>query len=120
MIEIKLNNNDDFLKIKETLTRIGIPQLNNRTLHQSCHILHRNGRYYISHFKELLAKDKTPNMDEEDYERLYVISKLLNDWNLCELIDDVPKVNNKINLHIIPFKEKYSWKLKQKFNLGGE
>lgn len=123
LLEISLDEPDSFLKIKETLTRIGIPSFNSKTLYQSCHIFHKQGRYAIVHFKELFALDgKTSSMTEEDIERRNLIAKFVVDWGLCKAVNfDVDKLNlgNAFNrTKIIKFGDKNNWKLESKHNLG--
>lgn len=120
MIEITLKSGDDFLKIKETLTRIGIANKNAHNLYQSCHILHDKGKYYISHFKELLAKERGCDavLDEDDIDRMHVITKLLCDWKLCSSKDKLRSVDRRIVLYIINHNDKGKWNLVQKFKMG--
>lgn len=122
-VEIKLSNDDDFLKVKETLTRIGVESKKTNTLFQSCHILHKRGRYAILHFKELFMMDgKCSEISMNDFERRNRIVDLLLQWELIELVDaqsfeyDVIAPMNQIK--IIPFKDKDSWTLKPKYNIG--
>lgn len=126
LIEVGLKEPDDFLKIKETLTRIGVASKKEKTLYQSCHILHKQSKYYIVHFKELFALDGKPtNFSENDEARRNAIVKLLNEWDLLT-IDDV--VLNKIDQNIVPinqlkiiaFKEKENWNLVAKYNIGNK
>ncbi len=122
-VEVKLNNQDDFLKIKETLARIGIVSKAKKTLWQSCHILHKKGKYYVVHFKELFALDgKVTNFDENDRLRRNKIASLLHDWELCDIVEPEkyyvdPSVKIS-NLTIIPFKEKSEWILDNKYEIG--
>jgi hypothetical protein len=125
MIEVLLNDPDDFLKVKETLTRIGIASKKENTLFQSCHILHKRGKYYLVHFKELFALDgKETDFTVSDIQRRNTIIKLLVEWNLITLKE--PKEYQKIlenlaplNLvKIIPHKEKHNWKLVAKYSIG--
>ena len=123
LLEIKLAEPDDFLKIKETLTRIGIASFKNKTLFQSCHILHKQGRYFIVHFKELFILDgKTAEISEEDIQRRNMITKLLCEWNLCTPIGfdplnlDVGMVFNRTK--ILKHSERDQWTLSSKHNLG--
>ena len=121
-VEIKLEKADDFLKVKETLTRIGVSSRKEKILYQSCHILHKQGRYYLVHFKELFALDgKHTNISENDIQRRNAISKLLQDWQLLTILN--PKIieNNIAEIHqikIISFKEKNDWELVSKYNIG--
>lgn len=120
-VEIKLNKTEDFLKIKETLTRIGIPSVKERKLFQSCHILHKRGKYYIVHFKELFKLDgKESEIVEEDLQRRNLICSLLEEWGLIELVDK-SKIEDKLHIKkikIIPFKQKDEWELITKYNIG--
>ena len=122
MIEVRLKNPDDFLKIKETLTRIGIASKQDKVLYQSCHIFHKQGRYAIVSFKELFAIDGKPtNLTENDIARRNTIANLLAEWELLELVDpsqsETP-VAPISQIKIIPFKEKKDWQLVVKYNLG--
>lgn len=121
-VEIKLKNDEDFLKIKETLTRIGVASKKDNTLFQSCHILHKQDRYAIVHFKELFLLDgKNANLDENDIARRNTITKLLEEWDLLKVIS-TDKVNapvtNLSQIKIIPYKEKNSWNLVPKYSIG--
>jgi len=122
MVEVVLKEPDDFLKVRETLTRIGVASRKEKKLYQSCHILHKQGKYYIVHFKELFALDgKSTNIDENDIGRRNTICNLLQQWSLIKVID-----NDKIKeptaplsqVKIIPFKEKVQWKLTTKYSIG--
>ena len=119
MLEIKLGEPDDFLKIRETLSRIGVASRKERKLYQSCHILHKQGRYYIVHFKELFALDGKPtNLSENDIERRNTIAGLLEDWNLVEILGmNEPKAPLS-QIKIISYKEKEDWTLETKYNIG--
>lgn len=121
LVEVKLHKQDDFLKVRETLTRIGVASRKDKKLYQSCHILHKQGRYFIVHFKELFLLDgKKANLDESDIQRRNTIAILMSDWGLVE-IDDMSKVANKAPLRLIkilPFKEKDQWELCPKYNIG--
>ena len=121
MLEVTIKQPDDFLKIRETLTRIGVASRKDKTLYQSCHILHKQGKYYITHFKELFALDgKKSTLVENDIQRRNTISLLLQDWSLIEIVD-VNKVENKAPLSqikVLPFKEKNDWNLTAKYNIG--
>lgn len=122
MLEIYLNEPDDFLKIKETLTRIGVSSKKDyNTLYQSCHILHKQGRYYILHFKELFMLDgKSSNFSYDDLCRRNTITSLLYDWGLIRVKDNEklsPKTNLK-QIKIIPFRDKKDWTLCSKYNIG--
>jgi hypothetical protein len=121
MLEVTLNEPDDFLKIRETLTRIGVASRKDQKLYQSCHILHKQGRYFIVHFKELFLLDGKPsNLIENDIHRRNTISTLLSDWGLVTMIkpsqakDTAPLRQIKV----IPFKEKGQWELCPKYNIG--
>ena len=122
MLEVLLKEPDDFLRIKETLTRIGVSSNRNRnTLYQSCHILHKQGRYFIVHFKELFMLDgKYSNFSENDLARRNTITTLLSDWGLLDLADKVtpsPQISIK-QIKILPFKEKPYWSLEAKYTIG--
>jgi len=121
-IEVTLGEQDDFLKVRETLTRIGVSSRKEKVLYQSCHILHKQGRYYIVHFKELFALDGKPsNISENDIQRRNAIAKLLEEWGLLKIINPVRIGNNVAPLHqikIISFKEKDEWNLVAKYNIG--
>jgi hypothetical protein len=120
-VEIKIGEEDDFLKIKETLTRIGVASKKDKTLYQSCHILHKQGRYAIVHFKELFELDgKSSNFSEEDRARRNAITKLLDDWGLVRIVD-TKQINPTAPLNqikILPFKEKKEWDLVAKYSIG--
>lgn len=122
MIEVHLKDDDDFLKIRETLTRIGVASHKNKTIYQSCHILHKQGRYYIVHFKELFALDGKPsNFGEDDISRRNTIVNLLAEWGLVTPVnaskskDPVAPLNQ---IKVLPFKEKNDWNLEAKYNIG--
>jgi hypothetical protein len=122
MVEITLKEPDDFLKVKETLTRIGVASRKEKTLYQSCHILHKQGKYYIVHFKELFALDGKPyNFSDTDIARRNTISNRLEEWNLIKLVD-VNKTTDPIlplnQLKILSFSEKKEWSLIPKYNIG--
>jgi len=121
-IEVTLNEQDDFLKVRETLTRIGVSSRKEKVLYQSCHILHKQGRYYITHFKELFALDGKPsNISENDIQRRNAIAKLLEEWGLIKILNPKLLENNVAPLHqikIISFKEKDDWDLIAKYNIG--
>ena len=119
MLEVTLREPDDFLKIRETLSRIGVASRKERKLYQSCHILHKQGRYYIVHFKELFALDgKQTNLSENDIARRNTISKLLKDWGLVELKGEIEPIAPLSQIKIISFKEKNEWTLETKYNIG--
>ncbi len=123
MLEVTLNEPDDFLKVRETLTRIGVASRKDNKLYQSCHILHKQGRYFIVHFKELFLLDgKKSNLEENDLARRNTIATLMSDWGLVS-IDN--KENMKLlaplrQIKIIPFKEKNNWELCPKYNIGNK
>jgi hypothetical protein len=122
MIEVVLKNEDDFLKIRETLTRIGVASKRNRTIYQSCHILHKQGRYYIVHFKELFALDGKPsNFADEDVARRNTIVNLLAEWGLVDLVDagrSSDPIAPLSQIKVLPYREKDEWELVAKYNLG--
>tara|TARA_A100001234_G_scaffold146879_1_gene129190 strand:+ start:52 stop:474 length:423 start_codon:yes stop_codon:yes gene_type:complete len=121
MVEVSLSEPDDFLKVRETLTRIGVASRKERKLYQSCHILHKQGRYYIVHFKELFALDgKTTNLTQNDVQRRNRIAQLLSDWGLvtiveAERIEDIAPLNQ---IKVLSFKDKDEWILESKYNIG--
>ena len=123
MLEVVLNEPDDFLKVRETLTRIGVASRKEKKLYQSCHILHKQGKYYIVHFKELFALDgKYANITVNDIQRRNRIIKLLVDWGLVELLEeekimDIAPLNQ---IKVIAYKEKGEWSLEQKYNIGSK
>ena len=119
MLEVSLKEPDDFLKIRETLSRIGVASRREKKLNQSCHILHKQGRYYIVHFKELFALDgKDTNLSENDIARRNSIAKLLKDWGLVNIIGNAENVAPMSQIKIISFKEKNDWILETKYNIG--
>ena len=119
MLEVKLKEPDDFLKIRETLTRIGVASRKERKIYQSCHILHKQGRYFIVHFKELFALDgKQSSISANDIERRNTISQLLSDWGLVELVNPVENKAPLSQIKVLPFKEKSEWVLEPKYNIG--
>ena len=119
MLEVILKEPDDFLKIRETLSRIGVASRKERKLYQSCHILHKQGRYYIVHFKELFALDgKETNLSENDIARRNTIANLLKDWGLVEVMGTSEPVAPLSQIKIISFKEKDEWILETKYNIG--
>lgn len=121
LLEIKFKESDDFLKIKETLTRIGIASKRDNKLFQSCHILHKQSRYYLVHFKELFKLDGKPtDISENDIDRRNTIAKLLSEWGLLELIDPIGNTVPMSQIKIISFKDKENWELVPKYNLGGK
>lgn len=121
-IEVILKEQDDFLKVRETLTRIGVSSRKEKVLYQSCHILHKQGQYYIVHFKELFALDGKPsNISENDIQRRNAIAKLLEEWGLIKILNPKLLEDNIAPLHqikIIAFKEKDEWSLIPKYNIG--
>jgi hypothetical protein len=121
MLEVLLNEPDDFLKIRETLTRIGVASRKDQKLFQSCHILHKQGRYFIVHFKELFLLDGKPsNLVENDIQRRNTITTLLADWGLVNMVN--PEAAKDIaplrQIKVIPFKDKKDWELCPKYNIG--
>ena len=119
MLEVRLNEPDDFLKIRETLSRIGVASRKERKLYQSCHILHKQGRYFIVHFKELFALDGKPtNLSQNDIERRNTISGLLEDWGLVEILGIAEPRAPLSQIKILSFKEKDDWTLETKYNIG--
>ena len=119
MFEVLLKEPDDFLKIRETLSRIGVASRKERKLYQSCHILHKQGKYYIVHFKELFALDgKDTNLSENDIARRNTIVKLLSDWGLVEMKAIPEPIAPLSQIKIISFKEKNDWVLETKYNIG--
>mgnify|MGYP000424501179 CR=1 FL=1 len=119
MLEVGLKEPDDFLKVRETLSRIGVASRKERKLYQSCHILHKQGRYYIVHFKELFALDGKPtNLSQNDIERRNTIAGLLSDWGLVGLVG-VPEPKAPLSqIKVLSFTEKNDWILEQKYNIG--
>ena len=121
-IEVSLNEQDDFLKVRETLTRIGVSSRKEKVLYQSCHFLHKQGKYYIVHFKELFALDGKPsNISENDIQRRNAIANLLEEWGLVKILNYKLIEENIAPLHqikIISFKEKDEWDLIAKYNIG--
>ena len=121
MVEVLLNEPDDFLKVRETLTRIGVASRKEKKLYQSCHILHKQGKYYIVHFKELFALDgKHANLTPNDVQRRNRITRLLSDWGLisvvkAEAVVDIAPLNQ---IKVLAFKDKGEWILEQKYNIG--
>jgi hypothetical protein len=121
MVEVVLGEPDDFLKVRETLTRIGVASRKEKKLYQSCHILHKQGKYYIVHFKELFALDgKSTNLSLNDVQRRNRIIKLLSDWGLISIVnadyvDDLAPLNQ---IKVLAFKEKDEWTLESKYNIG--
>ncbi len=121
MLEVTLNEPDDFLKVRETLTRIGVASRKENKLFQSCHILHKQGRYFIVHFKELFLLDgKKSNLEENDIARRNTIATLMSDWGLIsvENKENIQPLAPLRQIKIIPFKEKENWELCPKYNIG--
>ena len=121
MIEVLLSEPDDFLKVRETLTRIGVASRKEKKLYQSCHILHKQGRYYIVHFKELFALDgKHANLTVNDVQRRNRIVRLLLDWGLLSVVnpDDVVDIAPLNQIKVLAYKDKEEWILEQKYNIG--
>ena len=119
MLEIGLKEPDDFLKVRETLSRIGVASRKERKLYQSCHILHKQGRYFIVHFKELFALDgKRTNLSENDIARRNRIAKLLNDWGLVEVFGEAEPVAPLSQIKVLSYREKDEWTLETKYNIG--
>ena len=124
LVEVRLKNAEDFLKVRETLSRIGLASKKENTLYQSCHILHKQGKYYIVHFKELFLLDgKDSSLSEGDVARRIRIIHLLDEWELIEIVD-YNKVEDPIaplnQIKIIPFKEKDKWNLVTKYTIGSK
>jgi hypothetical protein len=121
-VEVQLQEQDDFLKVRETLTRIGVSSRKEKVLYQSCHILHKQGKYYIVHFKELFALDGKPsNITENDIQRRNAIANLLEEWGLVKILNRKVIEDNLAPIHqikIISFKEKDDWELIPKYNIG--
>ncbi len=121
MIEVSLSEPDDFLKVRETLTRIGVASRKEKKLYQSCHILHKQGRYYIVHFKELFALDgKRANLTVNDVQRRNRITRLLADWGLITVVnpDSVADIAPLNQIKVLAYKDKNDWILEQKYNIG--
>jgi hypothetical protein len=121
MVEVTLNEPDDFLKVRETLTRIGVASRKEKKLYQSCHILHKKGKYYIVHFKELFSLDgKNTNLSVNDLQRRNRIAQLLSDWGLIAIVNansisDIAPLNQ---IKVISYKDKDEWTLESKYNIG--
>ena len=119
MLEVGLKEPDDFLKVRETLSRIGVASRKERKLYQSCHILHKQGRYYIVHFKELFALDgKQTNLSENDIARRNTITNLLKDWGLVEVLGDTEPSAPLSQIKVLSYNEKIDWTLETKYNIG--
>ena len=123
MVEVTLNEPDDFLKVRETLTRIGVASRKEKKLYQSCHILHKQGRYYIVHFKELFALDgKHANLTSNDVQRRNRIARLLADWGLISVVksDSVSDIAPLNQIKVLSYKDKGEWILETKYNIGSK
>ena len=123
MIEVKLNEPDDFLKVRETLTRIGVASRKEKKLYQSCHILHKQGKYYIVHFKELFALDgKYANLTVNDVQRRNRITRLLSDWGLVSVVveDSILDIAPLNQIKVLSYKDKGDWILETKYNIGAK
>ena len=119
MLEVGLKEPDDFLKVRETLSRIGVASRKEKKLYQSCHILHKQGRYFIVHFKELFALDgKDTNLSINDISRRNTIATLLRDWGLIEVISEIGEVAPLSQIKILSYAEKNDWVLETKYNIG--
>ncbi len=119
MLEVTLNEADDFLKVRETLSRIGVASRKERKLYQSCHILHKQGRYFIVHFKELFALDGKPtNISINDLERRNTIAGLLEDWDLVKIIGNNEQKAPLSQIKVLSYREKDEWLLETKYNIG--
>ena len=121
MVEVKVSQPDDFLKVRETLSRIGVASRKEKKLYQSCHILHKQGRYYIVHFKELFALDgKTANLTQNDVQRRNRITQLLSDWGLISIVNDetITDIAPLNQIKVLAYKEKGEWELESKYNIG--
>ena len=119
MVEVVLKNDDDFLKVRETLTRIGVASRKDRTIYQSCHILHKQGRYFIVHFKELFALDgKNTNLSINDISRRNTIANLLKDWGLINVIGELGEMAPLSQIKVLSYSEKGDWTLETKYNIG--
>ena len=119
MLEVGLKEPDDFLKVRETLSRIGVASRKERKLYQSCQILHKQGRYYIVHFKELFALDgKQTNLSENDIARRNTIANLLNDWGLVNVLGNSENVAPLSQIKVLSYREKDDWTLETKYNIG--
>ena len=124
LVEVELSNEEAFLKVKETLTRIGVASRKDKKLYQSCHILHKKGKYYIVHFKELFTLDgKNSSFSEEDQGRRNTIANLLEEWDLVKIVEPEKTQDNiapLAQIKILPYKEKSEWELVAKYNIGGK
>ena len=123
MVEISLNEPDDFLKVRETLTRIGVASRKEKKIYQSCHILHKQGRYYLVHFKELFALDgKHANLTSNDVQRRNRIAQLLSDWGLVEVLntDQIKDIAPLNQIKVLAYRDKGDWILETKYNIGSK
>ena len=121
MLEVQLKEPDDFLKVRETLSRIGVASRKEKKLYQSCHILHKQGRYYVLHFKELFALDGKPtNLTENDVARRNTIANLLKDWGLVSINGEVGELAPLSQIKVLSFAEKNEWDLETKYNIGSK
>ena len=123
MVEITLNEPDDFLKVRETLTRIGVASRKEKKIYQSCHILHKQGRYFLVHFKELFALDgKHANLTQNDIQRRNRIAQLITDWGLVSIVntDQVKDIAPLNQIKVLSFKDKGDWILETKYNIGSK
>ena len=123
MVEVVLNEPDDFLKVRETLTRIGVASRKEKKLYQSCHILHKQGKYYITHFKELFALDgKHANLTVNDVQRRNRIARLLSDWGLVSIVreDDIVDIAPINQIKVLSFRDKSDWLLETKYSIGSK
>ena len=119
MLEVTLNEPDDFLKVRETLSSIGVASRKERTLYQSCHILHKQGKYYIVHFKELFALDgKASSIVENDISRRNTIANLLKDWGLVNIVGELGETAPLSQIKVLSYKEKGDWTLETKYSIG--
>ena len=119
MLEVTLIEPDDFLKVRETLSRIGVASRKEKTLYQSCHILHKQGRYFVTHFKELFALDgKQTNLNENDIARRNTIANLLKDWGLVKIVGEMGEMAPLSQIKVLSYKEKTDWSLETKYNIG--
>jgi hypothetical protein len=123
MVEVRLKHPDDFLKVRETLTRVGVASRSEKKLYQSCHILHKQGHYYIVHFKELFLLDgKGSDFSDNDQQRRNRITKLLSDWGLVEIVEELESEDmcSMSQIKILPHKEKAEWELIPKYSIGSK
>ena len=121
MLEVTLSAPDAFLKGRETLSRIGVASRKEKTLYQSCHILHKQGRYFVTHFKELFALDgKQTNLNENDIARRNTIANLLKDWGLVKIVGEMGEMAPLSQIKVLSYKEKTDWSLETKYNIGSK